>query len=573
MVKDKWIGRYKDLFLSIERSTEGRSEYKVIGQFDGKRAEADLDRPVSSEEIAKLWEGRGKGFFAQEIGNRIYKAVFSREVLELMTWAKESLGRWEGLRLRFRAGSSEVSEWPLEAMYDGRRFLALQKDWLIVRYQGEPKAKSTLWALRPLCVLVVVSSPKALEPLDVNQEWEEIRNELEPLIRKKRVEVQRLDTPTPRLLKTELDKKKYHVLHFIGHGAFNQDEQGGLIFLADAEGNALPLGGAVLSALLGEHPSIRLVVLNTCEGALARGDRYSGVAQTLIHQGIPAVLAMQAKIPDSTAVRFSQRFYERIAKGRPIDRALRKVRYELFGENAGKDADWAMPVLFLGAKNGKLFILLPSWRWTLAFLLILSVVLAAWWLKPWKPHCPTPKAVDMDFVWIEPTPGSNMRPFCLGEHEVSRGEWKAVMGETSLPAGQSGGDDLPVGGSQTGAMEFIRKLNEKEGKQIYRLPSEAEWEYAARGSGYSQGGNCLRGDDYPGLAPVGSFQTNDWGLYDMVGNVWEWVEAPGATDKQRVRRGGASDSAEKNCQVSARSLVIDRNQQNTGFRVLRELSK
>lgn len=566
MVKDKWIWRYKDLFLSIQRNTEGGSKYKVIGQFAERSEEAELESPVSQEEIARLWEGQGKGFFAQEVGKRIYKAVFSRDVLELLGWARERLRPWEGLRLRFKTDLPEVSEWPFETLNDGRDFLALQKDRLIVRIQGDPKKMPTLWGPRPLRVLVVVSSPKSLDILDVEEEWKGIRDALEPLVRKKKVEVERLNIPTPSQLAAEFGRKKYHVLHFIGHGSFNPNEEGGVIFLADPDGKALSLGGAVLAVLLGAHPSIRLVVLNTCQGA--QGDRFSGVAQALIRQDIPAVLAMQAKIPDEAAVRFSRHFYERLAKGRPIDRALRMVRYELFADGAGRDPDWAMPVLFLGSKNGRLFSWLPSLRSMLVSLAILSVLLTVWLSKPWKPRCPIPKAVDMDLIWIEPIPGSKIsEPYCMGELEVSRGEWEAVMGANSLPAGQKG-DDLPVGVSYEGLVEFIRKLNEKEGKQVYRLPTEAEWEHAARGPGKSQGGNCLHGDDYPDLAPVGSFRTNDWGLYDMVGNVWEWVEAPDAPGQERMRRGGAFDSSEDNCRLTARKpMRVDRNQQNSGFRI------
>jgi formylglycine-generating enzyme required for sulfatase activity len=238
-----------------------------------------------------------------------------------------------------------------------------------------------------------------------------------------------------------------------------------------------------------------------------------------------------------------------------------------------KEADWAMPVLYLGAKNGKLFTWLPSWRSTLICLLILSLGLALWRIKPWRPHCPTPEAVDMDFVWIEPTPGSKIsEPYCIGKFEVSRGEWEAVMGANSLPKGEEG-DDLPAGVSYTNAQKFIRKLNEKEGKAVYRLPNEAEWEHAAMGPGNSQGGNCKGLDGYEELAPIGSFRTNDWDLYDMVGNVWEWVDAPDATEEQRVRRGGASDSSTAKCKATARGLVRDWNWSDTGFRVLRELPK
>jgi len=284
-------------------------------------------------------------------------------------------------------------------------------------------------------------------------------------------------------------------------------------------------------------------------------------------------LAMQAKIPDSSALHFSRRFYERLTKGRPIDRALRKVRQDLFLKEFGKTADWAMPVLFLGAKDGKLFSWFLSWRSALLVLLALSSLGVAWLIKPWKPHCPTPKAVDMEFVWIEPTPGSKIsQPYCLGKYEVSRGEWEAVMGANSLPKGEEDAD-LPAGVSYTNAQKFIRKLNEKEDKAIHRLPTEAEWEHAAMGPGKSLGGNCKSPDGYEGLAPVGTFRTNDWDLYDMVGNVWEWVEAPDVTQEERVRRGGSWESADASCKLTTRKRVKDWNRKDTGFRVLRELPK
>lgn len=559
MADGKRVLKYRDLFLSIDSKGSG---YTVTGRFEGEQADADFQSPVSSEEIAGLWMGKGK---AEEIGSKIHGAIFSKRVLELLARAEHSLRPWEGLRLRFRAGSPGVSEWPFETLRDKEGFLALRTDPLIVRYQGPPRAVRTLWGPRPLRILVVVSIPESLDPLEADQEYQVIQGALEPLIRGKRVEIERIDNPTLTELAAKLDGKTYHVLHFIGHGKFNPD--GGVIFLKSPDGGALPVPGSTFAVLLDDRPSIRLVVLNTCEGAIASGESFSGVAQDLIRQKIPAVLAMQGKIPDPSAVRFSQWFYERLAKGRPIDRALRKVRYELFLADAGKEADWAMPVLYLGAKNGRLFTWLPSWRSILTFLLIVSVVVALGRIKPWEPHCPTPKAVDMEFVWIEPTPGSKIfQPYCLGKNEVSRGEWEAVLGANSLPAGQEG-DDLPVGVTDERLVEFIWKLNEKEGGQVYRLPTEAEWEYAARGPGRSQGGNCLRGDDFPDLAPVGSFRTNDWGLYDMVGNVWEWVVAPDSQGKERFRRGGAFDSGEDNCQLMARKPRIDRNQRNTGFRV------
>lgn len=123
------------------------------------------------------------------------------------------------------------------------------------------------------------------------------------------------------------------------------------------------------------------------------------------------------------------------------------------------------------------------------------------------------------------------RPFAMGKTEVTQGQWKAVMGNN--PSNFSScGDTCPVEQvSWNDVQEFLKKLNAKTGKQ-YRLPSEAEWEYACHAKGKQE--YC--GSDYVdriawyssngGLTthPAAKKQANAWGLYDMSGNVGEWVE-------------------------------------------------
>jgi formylglycine-generating enzyme required for sulfatase activity len=126
------------------------------------------------------------------------------------------------------------------------------------------------------------------------------------------------------------------------------------------------------------------------------------------------------------------------------------------------------------------------------------------------------------------------RPFYLGVYEVTQSEWMSVMdganpsnfkGET-LPVEQVSWDD---------ARSFVRKLNQKEGTEKYRLPTEAEWEYAARAGTTTA---YFFGDDEGSLGiyawfggnsggktrPVGGKSHNPWGLYDINGNVLEWVQ-------------------------------------------------
>ncbi|MGH9847208.1 MAG: SUMF1/EgtB/PvdO family nonheme iron enzyme, partial [Blastocatellia bacterium] len=192
--------------------------------------------------------------------------------------------------------------------------------------------------------------------------------------------------------------------------------------------------------------------------------------------------------------------------------------------------------------------------------------------------------------------------FSIGKFEVTQAQWKAVMG--SNPSNFKG-DNLPVENvSWNDAKEFCRKLSQLTGKQ-YRLPTEAEWEYAARagtttpfafGSSLSsQQANFDGNSPYGGAAkgvyrqktmPVGSFAANAFQLHDMHGNVWEWCEdvwhenyngAPsdgsswlsGGDSSSRVLRGGSwyNDGWLCRSAVRGRGGPGDRNG-NIGFRVV-----
>jgi formylglycine-generating enzyme len=153
----------------------------------------------------------------------------------------------------------------------------------------------------------------------------------------------------------------------------------------------------------------------------------------------------------------------------------------------------------------------------------------------------------------------------------------------SDPSNNKGCDDCPVElVSWNDIQEFLRKLNAQTGKR-YRLPTEAEWEYAARGGNQSRGylysgGNSVdevgwhSGNSGSKTRPVGQKKRNELGLYDMSGNVWEWCEddwhdnydgaptdgrawvdsprAPG-----RVYRGGCWGSEPLTCRAASRSYV------------------
>ena len=129
----------------------------------------------------------------------------------------------------------------------------------------------------------------------------------------------------------------------------------GIIALVDDGGGTFRLGATELARLLGDHQSLRLAVLNACEGAKgSEHDLFASTAATLVRRGTPAVVAMQYEITDRAAIEFSRAFYEAIADGVPVDVAMSESRKAV--SVAIEDTlEWGTPVLYLRAPDGVLF--------------------------------------------------------------------------------------------------------------------------------------------------------------------------------------------------------------------------
>jgi formylglycine-generating enzyme required for sulfatase activity len=242
--------------------------------------------------------------------------------------------------------------------------------------------------------------------------------------------------------------------------------------------------------------------------------------------------------------------------------------------------------------------------------IVLGALLVGYWLIPPSFMSPTDytNSIGMKFMLIsagEFDMGSSSgeehtvkieKAYYLSKYEVTQKQWREVMGDNPS---YFEGDNRPVETvSWDDVQEFIRKLNEKEGMDKYRLPSEAEWEYACRAgttTRYSFGEDELRLGMYAWYRensgrethPVGQKKPNSWGLYDMHGNVYEWVQdkahvnydgAPtdgraldGGVASYEVYCGGSCDRSARFCQSTDRGgggpgFRLD----DLGFRLLQE---
>jgi len=196
-----------------------------------------------------------------------------------------------------------------------------------------------------------------------------------------------------------------------------------------------------------------------------------------------------------------------------------------------------------------------------------------------------------------PVHAVTLSSFFIGKYEVTQEQWRAVMGNN--PSSHWGCDRCPVAGIRwDDAQEFISKLNQLTGKR-YRLPTEAEWEYAARGGNRSKGYEYSGSNDIRLVAwysdnsdtethPVGRKRPNELGIYDMTGNVYEWCndwydedyykkspknnpQGP-SNGTRRVMRGGVYNFFPKFCRIALRSYFTpsDPAGGDYGFRLVLE---
>jgi formylglycine-generating enzyme required for sulfatase activity len=481
----------------------------------------------------------------QEFGKRLFETVFAGELGGLfgksLVVARE---REAGLRLRLSVDeTSGLAELPWEFLYAPSlgRFLALSNETPLVRSLTVPQPRTPLHVSPPLRILVAVSNPPDVFRLDVEQEWERLVRALADLEDRDYVELERLPRATLTALQDRLrdQDQGVHVFHFIGHGYFDaKDGAGGLVFEGEA-GDYQDVPAEDLAMHLCDHRPLRLAFVNACHGAQdGRKEPFAGVAQKMIQQGVPAVVAMQYPISDCAALDLAQEFYEAVADGYPIDVALTEARKRV--KSSGNEFEWGTPVLFVRAREFMLFELpapLPHLE-----------------LSPMEPEM-VPVRGGSFLMGSDPGPGIpeyetpqfslDLPSYYVGKYPVTNRQYAEFLRRSrgvKAPPGwygrlpPPGAEDHPVAGvSWYDARAYCEWLTKEvtETGGTYALPSEAQWEKAARGT---HGRIYPWGDEWDEekprcnldsrrTTPVDAYPqgASPYGCLDMVGNVREWT--------------------------------------------------
>jgi formylglycine-generating enzyme required for sulfatase activity len=332
-----------------------------------------------------------------------------------------------------------------------------------------------------------------------------------------------------------------HVLHILAHGQFVKSDGQAYLLLEDEGGDQTQRGSlrrtadqVIITELAGVHPLPQLIFLAACESARRPEDSanaFVGLGPKLVERGVPAVVAMQDLVPVDLAHTLTLDFYRRLLAHGQVDRALNEARALVYQR---EQFQWAIPVLFLRLKGGQLFSGKSGDRRKLFEPELVFVRGGRFWMGsdpgPGVPDHETPRhRVELADYFIGKYPVTN-REYAEFVSKVKDQDVPRQAGWFNRKPPTEQLDHPVIGVSWYDALAYCAWLSQQTGRR-YRLPSEAEWEQAARGPDGLRYPWGTTWDD--GRAHVASQQTtpvsqhplgaSPYGCHDMLGNVEEWT--------------------------------------------------
>jgi hypothetical protein len=298
------------------------------------------------------WSATGD---ARADGQRLFDALFANNPDLREGWGVAK-GKSNRRRLRLRIDAVELNALPWELLCDKIDLLAADADTPFSRYLAVSREWGTAIDERPIRILAVISNPIDLkdrypdvEPADVKAETQALQTAIGSA-----AQFDFLTAPiTLERLESEL-RKSYHILHFIGHGAFSENKKQAALLMQDADGKVRLVRDVDFAGMLNRlQAPPHLVVLAACQSAQqSTSAAFTGLGPQLVQIGLPAVIAMQENVTVVTARQFAATFYGRLLEHGTVDLAMNEARGTLI-TNGRFDA--AVPVLFMRLPDGRLW--------------------------------------------------------------------------------------------------------------------------------------------------------------------------------------------------------------------------
>jgi len=318
----------------------------------------------------------------------------------------------------------------------------------------------------------------------------------------------------------------------------------------DVEDQALKMR-YVLGAMEAANNKLNIIILDSCRNNPFRGFRGSSDGLARMDAPTGSIIAY-ATAPGKKAAdgqgrngTYTASLLNNISvPGVSVKEMLNKTGLDVMSATDNDQVPWTsstpVPKYFLAGGDAPVQLPRPSRPKPLSKKVVASSTPSAGdsWTEP---------VTGMAFVWVpegcfqmgsnsgyndeKPVHNVCLDGFWMGKYEVTQGQWETIMGNN--PSGFKSGNDFPVENvSWNDTKKFISKLNQQSGN-LFKLPTEAQWEYAARSGGKDQeyaGGNIVdkvawyRSNSGDKTHRVGTKSSNGLGLYDMTGNVWEWCK-------------------------------------------------
>jgi formylglycine-generating enzyme required for sulfatase activity len=499
----------------------------------------ELRRPYPRGYLAPDFLPWVPGVFPAEDGRRLFGWLLADDNLR-EAWAEvRGAHPRRRLRLRIDGAAPELHALPWELLHDGTGFLAASGNTPFSRYWAVSQELPEPLDERPVRILVAIANPhnleryRGLQPFDVAVEHQIVADALCDLTSGQAVPTTLEPPVTLSRLEAAL-REGYHVLHLVAHGRFGEPAA---LFLADSEDQVKRVTDDELADMVGRlaHKP-HLVYLSSCQTATRDvGDAFRGFAPKLLAAGVPAVVAMQEAVKVITAQAFARTFYRVLFEDGLADLAANLARAALLtGDLPGS----SIPVLFSRLPDNRLLARLPEGA---------QPVIET---RPFEPETvyippgPFPMGNQPgEGVPAHETPQEavDLPAYRIGRFPVTNAQYAAFVRGTGCPVAPELGweglrppkekGDHPVAGvTWDEASAYCDWLSDETDRR-YRLPTESQWEKAARGTDGRtypwgdewQDGRCHHGgratapvDAHPGGA-------SPYGCFDMVGNVREWT--------------------------------------------------